>query len=406
MSVCRGWTMRSAALVALGLAASPLVAQSAVPDTPSPPSSNGVIGPRELQDFSLPGTKVRPSETAPTAPAPRAPRPTTTTSPDASTAPRETPVAAAPTARPAVAPTPSAKVPQPSPVAPPLPTATDLTAPPAGVSEPSATALPAPSAVLPPSAPSTPWWPWLLALLAAAGAAAFVYFRRQQSDEALAFAGAGLSETVPTAPRTPAPGPAPAPRAMPEPAPAPLPKSALPPPLAGGIVSTAFRPELEFTFTPLSVAIDEAGTAMVVFDLVVHNHGSAPARDVLVEAGMFNAGPLQDTVIGTFFANPRAEGDRIPVIAPMSQIGVRSRVSIAGDLLSPVEMEGRKLLVPLVAFNALYRWSGGETQRSASFLVGRGNNDAAKLAPFALDRGSRAWGDVAARSHSSGLAAA
>lgn len=412
MSVCRGWTMRSAALVALGLAASPLVAQTAVPDAPPPPASNGVIGPRELQDFSLPGTRVRPSEPAPTAPAPRAPRPTTTTTtPDASTAPRETPVAAAPTARPAVAPTRSAKVSQPRPAAPPPPTATDLSAPPADVSELPATALPAPSAVLPPSAPSTPWWPWLLSLLAAAGAAAFVYFRRQQSDEALAFAGAGLSETVPAAPRTPAPGPAPAPRAMPEPAPVPTPTSLPkptppPPPLAGGIVSTAFRPELEFTFTPLSVAIDEAGTAMVVFDLVVHNHGSAPARDVLVEAGMFNAGPLQDTVIGTFFANPRAEGDRIPVIAPMSQIGVRSRVSIAGDRLSPVEMEGRKLLVPLVAFNALYRWSGGETQRSASFLVGRGNNDAAKLAPFALDRGSRAWGDVAARSHSSGLAAA
>ena len=401
MSVCRGWTMRSAALVALGLAASPLVAQTAVPDAPPPPASNGVIGPRELQDFSLPGTRVRPSEPVTTAPAPRAPRPTTTTSPDASIAPRETPTAAAPSAKPAVAPTRSAKVSQPPPSAPPPPTATDLSAPPADVSELPATALPAPSAVLPPSAPSTPWWPWLLALLAAAGAAAFVYFRRQQSDETLVYAGAGLSETVPVAPPTPAP----APRAMPEPVPAPLPKPP-PPPVAGGIVSTAFRPELEFTFTPLSVAIDEAGTAMVVFDLVVHNQGSAPARDVLVEAGMFNAGPLQDTVIGTFFANPRAEGDRIPVIAPMSQIGVRSRVSIAGDCLSPVEMEGRKLLVPLVAFNALYRWSGGETQRSASFLVGRGNNDAAKLAPFALDRGSRAWGDVAARSHSSGLAAA
>ena len=397
--------MRSAALVALGLAASPLVAQTAIPDPPPPPTSNGVIGPRELQDFSLPGTRVRQSEPAPTAPTPRAPRPTTTTTPDASTAPHETPVAAARSARPAVAPTPSAKVSQPRPAAPPPPTATDLSAPPADVSELPATALPAPSAVLPPSAPSMPWWPWLLALLAAAGAAAFVYFRRQQSDETLAYAGAGLSETVLAAPRTPAP----APRAMPEPAPVPAPTSLpkpMPPPLAGGIVSTAFRPELEFTFTPLSVAIDEAGTAMVVFDLVVHNHGSAPARDVLVEAGMFNAGPLQDTVIGTFFANPRAEGDRIPVIAPMSQIGVRSRVSIAGDRLSPVEMEGRKLLVPLVAFNALYRWSGGETQRSASFLVGRGNNDAAKLAPFALDRGSRAWGDVAARSHSSGLAAA
>ena len=216
----------------------------------------------------------------------------------------------------------------------------------------------------------------------------------------MAYAGGGLSDIVPVAP--PAPRAArPLPRA---PAPPPRAPAPAPPPIPGGIVSTALKPELELIFTPLSVAVDDTGTAMVVFDLVVHNHGSAPARDGLVEAGMFNAGPEQDALIGTFFANPKAEGDRIPLIAPMGKVGVRSRVSIPGDRLSALELEGRKLLVPLVAFNALFRWSGGETQRSASFLVGRGSNDEPKLAPFALDRGTRAWGDVAARSHSNGLA--
>lgn len=394
--------MRTAALLALGFAATPLPAQTAtIPDAPPSPASNGVVGPRELQDFSLPGAVVRPGQPAPATTTPREPRPApTSTTPVPDTAlSREPPRAAAPAAdRPAPsarAPQPTNVAPQPTTLAPPPSSAPDLTAPPPTLSEPPAT----PATLAPAPTHSAPWWPWLLALLAAAGAAAFVYFRRQQDDETVAYAGAGLSETLPVAPRAPAPVPAPAPRTVaPQPAP--------PAPVPGGIVSTALRPELEFTFTPLSVAIDEAGTAMVVFDLVVHNQGSAPARDVLVEAGMFNAGPQQDAVIGTFFANPRAEGDRIPIIAPMSRIGVRSRVSIASDHLAPVEMEGRKLLVPLVAFNALYRWSGGETQRSASFLVGRGSNDALKLAPFALDRGSRAWGDVAARTHSAGLAAA
>ena len=395
--------MRTAALLALSLAASPLPAQTAsIPDAPPPPASNGVVGPRELQDFSLPGTVVRPGQPAPVTATPREPRPappSATPAPDI-TAPRDAPRAAAPSFD---RPTPSAKAPTttvtppPINVAPPTASSPGITAPPPSLSEPLAPATPITLAPTP--AHPAPWWPWLLALLAAAGAAAFVYYRRQHDGETHAYAGAGLSETLPVAPRAPAPVPAPVPRAV-----APIP--APPAPVPDGIVSTALRPELQFTFTPLSVAIDEAGTAMVVFDLVVYNQGSAPARDVLVEAGMFNAGPQQDEVIGTFFANPRAEGDRIPIIAPMSRIGVRSRVSIASDHLAPVEMEGRKLLVPLVAFNALYRWSGGETQRSASFLVGRGSNDALKLAPFALDRGSRAWGDVAARTHSAGLVAA
>ena len=51
-------------------------------------------------------------------------------------------------------------------------------------------------------------------------------------------------------------------------------------------------------------------------------------------------------------------------------------------------VEGRKLFVPLIAFNALYRWSGGERPDSASFLVGRGDAEGGKMAPFRLDLGA------------------
>lgn len=385
--------MRSAVLLALGLVTTPLSAQdAAAPDAPSA-ATNGVVGPRELQDFSLPGTTVRSSDPAPAIPS--APRPAPS---DPIASPKPSPAIVSARTKPSAAATPTVKTAAPGAAS--TTTTRGLPAPPPRIEAPPATPLPAPTAILPRSTPAAPWWPWLLAGLAAAGAAAFVFVRRQRSQATLAFARTGRSETLPVAPRAPVPASAAAPRAVAEPV-APPPA----PPLAGGIVSTAFQPDLYFAFTPLSVAIDEEGTAVVVFDLVVHNQGSAPARDVLVEAGMFNASPDQDTKIGTFFANPRVEGDRIPVIAPQGRVGVRSRVSIPGEMFSPVEMEGRKLLVPLVAFNALYRWSGGEKQRSASFLVGRGNNDEPKLAPFALDRGSRAWGDVAARTHSTGLAA-
>ena len=66
-------------------------------------------------------------------------------------------------------------------------------------------------------------------------------------------------------------------------------------------------------------------------------------------------------------------------------------------------VEGRKLLVPLVAINALYRWSGGDLTDSASFLVGRGDADGGKMAPFRLDLGAPQLVALGARLHSAGL---
>ena len=49
----------------------------------------------------------------------------------------------------------------------------------------------------------------------------------------------------------------------------------------------------------------------IEFELELYNRGSAPARDVLIEASMFNAGADQDQEIGRSSSNPAGEGDRI-----------------------------------------------------------------------------------------------
>jgi hypothetical protein len=56
------------------------------------------------------------------------------------------------------------------------------------------------------------------------------------------------------------------------------------------------------------------------------------------------------------------------------------------------------LFVPLLAFNALYRWAGGEAQTSTSYLVGR-DNKSEKLAPFRLDAAPRVFRGLGAREH-------
>jgi len=136
----------------------------------------------------------------------------------------------------------------------------------------------------------------------------------------------------------------------------------------------------------------------IEFEIVVYNSGSAPARDVLVEAALFNAGPDQDQVIGQFFERPAGPGDRIPVIPPLQRMEFRSTVQLNRDQLRIFEVEGRSLFVPLIGFNAHYRWSGGEGQTSASYVVGR-NTDGEKMAPFLVSQGSKSFRGLGAREH-------
>ncbi len=75
---------------------------------------------------------------------------------------------------------------------------------------------------------------------------------------------------------------------------------------------------------------------------------------------------------------------------------LRSAVRMSRDKMRQFEVEGRKLFVPLIAFNALYRYGGGDAQTSAAYLVGRdGKGD--KLAPLTVDSGPRQFNGLAAR---------
>ena len=139
---------------------------------------------------------------------------------------------------------------------------------------------------------------------------------------------------------------------------------------------------------------------MLQFDVVVTNSGSAPARDVLVEARMVCAHAGQDAEIGGFFQQPVGKGDRIAAIQPLGRTSLKSSVRLPLSQLHSFTVEGRTLFVPLVAFNILY---SGDAQTSASFLVGRGTDADEKLAPFRLDLGPRIFRGLSARPHSMGL---
>jgi hypothetical protein len=250
-------------------------------------------------------------------------------------------------------------------------------------------------------------WSWIAALLALIAGGAFLAWnrrsRRQRYGDPGRMAFAGLVPEVDAEPASlppirPRPDPVP-PLAQPTPPvrPAPEPKPAAPD--SGLIVSTRLKPQLAIQFQPDRAVITE-NEVMLQFDMVVTNSGSAPARDVLIEACMVSAHAGQDEEIAGFFQQPVGKGDRIPGIAPLGNISLKSAVRLPLAQLHSFEMEGRTLFVPLVAFNILY---SGDTQISASFLVGRGTDEDEKLAPFRLDLGPRIFRGLSSRPHSGGL---
>jgi hypothetical protein len=228
--------------------------------------------------------------------------------------------------------------------------------------------------------------PWLLAAVALGAGGAFLFWRNRLRE---AFAGGPQIDAYV------APEPAPAPRPMPAPGPSPAPAPKAAPPNPAGIVSTRLRPWLELSFEPIRCVVDDDKVTFE-FDLSLFNSGSAPARDVLIEATLFNAGPEQERQIAAFFDSPVGQGQRIAAIPPLQRMNLRTEVSSPRAGLQLFEIGGRHVIVPLIGFNALYKWGMSDGQTSQSFLIGR-DTKTDKLAPFRMDLGPRVFRGLAAR---------
>lgn len=403
-----------AAALALGLGAPAAAQQSDAPVdvTAAPPPSAEDIGPSQLRDFNLQGTVTRPGDRPAVSPAQPA-----TTAPAQPRSGEAVPGEAAqrPAPRAAGASAPPASLPSGQPAgstsavpgfaggaAPVTPSA------PLDVTTGTATQ---PGVVGVPEIPSTGGlvsWPWIAALIALLGGGALLAWtrrgRRQRYGDPGRLAFSGLApetdaKPAPFPPAKPRPDPVP-PRAEPRPAPRPDP---VPRPQNDGlIVSTSLKPRLDVEFHPERVVLTEQ-EAMLQFEVILDNLGSASARDVLIEARLFTAHAGMDRDLANFFQNPVAAGDRISSVDPLTRVSLKSAVRLPLDQLHAFEAAGRKLVVPMIGFNILYREGSGDGQGSASFLVGRGNDGDEKLGPIRLDLGPRIFRGLSARPHSLGL---
>ena len=339
---------------------------------------NTVLGPPQIRDFQLPGERrTPPAQPQPVAPAPTTntaePAPARPTAP-AARSPSPEPRTAAPLRRPeTTAPQPQ---PQAQPQAPAAEAQTSPSSPPLAQPEP-APPQPAPKAApVPAPAPAgggTPWWLYLLPLaLAALGAAAYVRSRRV------------ATATAPMEPARVQHSPAPA--VPPKPRPDPVPRPWL---------------ELELKAERAASTPEEA---RVDFEMVITNSGKSPARNIRINARMFNAGRSQDEEIGAFFKT-RGEGRRthtIPELPPGESGLIQGSVTMPREELRALQINNQALFIPVVGVNLVYDWGNGRTgQTSKSYVIGRElGAESEKMGAFRLDAGPRIYRTVGQRAHS------
>jgi hypothetical protein len=386
--------------------ASPAAAQDNAAASAPPPAAADNIGPRELSNFSLNGTVTRrAAEQQPIAQPPQqaAPRKPAATGPAPAVESRSAPARTA-GARPS-------RTEQRAAVDP-LTRRPTLAAPATGKVS-ASSPPPGPAAV--PTLPADtgggfsplPWIAGLLLLIAGG----VLYFGLQRRGQRYAAAGASAFVGESPAPRPAAPPPA----ARRLPPAAPPPPGSTPPKPAGavvsslrapsapaGIVSAGLRPWIELELEPSQAMVTDEHAA-IVFDVTLFNSGSAPARDIAVEACMINAGEQQDAQLTRFYATPGQVPDKIPAVAPLARVTLKSAVRLPRAAVQEYEVEGRKMFIPMVAVNSRYRWSSGEGQSAASFMVGRAADERAKLGPLRLDQGARGWKGLAARRYEKGI---
>nr|WP_294170977.1 hypothetical protein [uncultured Sphingomonas sp.] len=385
---------------------------------PPPPPREGTVGPEQLRDFSLGGSRSQQPEGARE---PSAEQGTPVGNPDrpaAAPAPAPRTVVPPPTsrveqaaggARPSASPAPS---PAPSSEAAP---ATSLNLPPP---------TPAPSAsfdfnspgfgnsaggAVDPIAPApvsdeggAPMWPWLLAFAAVVAGALLLWSRRRSKGEdqldsgGLAFAGGASPSAEPR--REPQPA---APRASvpaPQPAPAPAPSH----PKGVGIVSTRLRPWLDLDVHVTAAVLTEEELQLHL-QLLVANSGSVPARQVGVEVAPLNAGPEQEGELATFFARPDPAPQAAEMIAPLDHAALQAVVRMPRAAFREYAAGEGRVLVPLVAVNVGYRAGSSTGRTSGAFLIGRGSGSSEKLGPLRTDPGPREFRGVIARALPGGV---
>ena len=327
-------------------------------------SSNSVIGPPQLKDFSIaPRQRIvtqpeqpQPAQPQPSQREPRAERPTAQPPGAATAQPRRE----APASQQAQASEQSADTPAPAPT-----TVADI---PAALPLPEPQTAPAPAPAPAQQSGGTSYWFYALPAAALAFLGVVLVRRRRRNGAEPLADSLAVAAAPPPAPR-------------PDPVP---------------------RPWLELSLKAERAAFT-AKEAELLFELEIANKGGSAARNLRIDVKMFNAGAEQDKEIGAFFKTAGRESTKLQLPeVPAGIVGViQGSVRLPVDQMKAIRLDERLLFIPVVAVNALYDYGDGRTGQTAkSYLIGRETEEGAeKMGPFRVDQGPRVWRTVGQRPH-------
>lgn len=271
-----------------------------------------------------------------------------------------------------------------------MPLPTPLPTPGATSSPVQSTPPPTVVATPPVAKPGLPVWAWLAIggglLLAVGGLAGWWFGRRRRRETQIEDEATVVQRVEPPAP---SPGPPPLMGKTPPASPRPAPIVAAVPPPDGPLV---------VEMRPLRAAIRE-GRVTLDFELFVQNRGREQADNIRATLALLGANAEQDAQIASFHAAARLAAGAEPFsLAPGAIHTVKAQVSLPGEQMQVVTVQGKAMFVPIVPVTL--RWYAGLSIRTLrdAFMVGTAPaNGGDKLGPLWVERAGEGFGRLAAK---------
>jgi hypothetical protein len=234
-------------------------------------------------------------------------------------------------------------------------------------------------------------WPALGGVLLLGGVAGWWFGRRRRVQEAED----ARPELLPVPASAPTPGPPPLSRKAPAAPAAPVapvaPQPALPPvPPPEGPLVTEIR--------PMRAAIRD-GLVTLDLELFIQNRGRESADNIRAVLGLLGANAEQDVQIANFHAAARIAAGAEPFsIAPGTLHTLTAQVTLPGDQMQVVNVQGKPMFVPIVPISL--KWYAGLSIRTLrdAFMVGTvpaAGSD--RLGPLWVERAGEGFGRLAAK---------
>lgn len=229
-------------------------------------------------------------------------------------------------------------------------------------------------------------------LLVALGGVAGWWFGRSRRAQKIEEA---QPEVLPVPVPAPTPGPPPLSRKTPAAPAAPAspatPQAALPPvPPPEGPLVTEIR--------PMRAAIRD-GLVTLDLELFIQNRGTDPADNIRVALALLGANAEQDAQIAGFHGAARLGGGSEPFsIAPGAMHSATTQVTLPGDQMQVVNVQGKPMFVPIVPVSL--KWYAGLSIRTLrdAFMVGTAPAPGSdRLGPLWVERAGEGFGRLAAK---------